>query len=159
LDKAIALFPPQTSIETFDPQLAAAAAWLEAANALAVSEEIPVSRTGSPTLKKARDLDINARITWNPPRPASEDCTLDWRREPPKFPADASREGYVGAVLIGYHVEGARVAGARVLAEAPAASTFGEVSLASMDDWTLEAEAPAHCQANRLAVFKFVFAN
>lgn len=157
-DQAIEMFPPQRNIETFDSQLAVALAWQGATSAAAYSDVRSTSRNGSRLNRKPPELDINARVEWENRSPEeNQACVIDWEeREPPKFPDSASREGYLGAVVIGYDIEAGKVHGARILAEVPATSEFGEVSLASMDKWKVAKEPPIECQSNVLTTFKFL---
>lgn len=158
-DQAIEMFPPQRSIDTFDSQLAIALAWQAAADAAAHSDTSSKFHSGSRLNRRPPELDINARVRWENGPPESQACVMEWEeRKPPKFPDSASEEGYLGAVVIGYNLEAGKVHGARILAEVPAASEFGEVSLASMDEWRASKEPPVECQSNALTTFKFVLA-
>lgn len=159
-DQAIELFPPQSSIETFDPQLAIAVAWRATTVTAAISDTPVRSPYGSRLKPNPPELDVNAIVKWANADPARRDCNINWaERKPPKYPENASRKGYFGAVLIGYNIVEGKVDGARILAEVPAASVFGETTLASMDNWQLAEVPPIACQSNRLVEFRFAFAS
>lgn len=154
---AVALFPPQQDIETFDPLLAAAMAWDSAAYAAARSDNPGRAKLGSRIVKKPPELAAIDTFQWATPRPTVEECNLQWKtREPPKFPQRDANRGYLGAVLIGYHFEGNEVTGVKLLAEVPERSDFAEIALESVEDWRLETAPAKECRRNNLTNFLFV---
>ncbi len=158
LDQAIEIFPAQTGIDTFDPKLAIALAWRSTTVSAAVSDTPSASRNGTRIKPKTPDLGADAVIKWDPALPDSSACDINWQqRPPPKYPDIAERKGYFGAVLIGYNIVGTKVDGARILAEVPATSVFGEITLESMDGWVLAEEQPPECRSNHLVEFRFAF--
>jgi len=155
-DEATGLFPPQVSIETFDPLLAAAIAWQAATWSAAQSDNSGGSGIGSRVIKKAPDLDRTSNVTWDPPKPEGG-CVLDWeKRDLPSFPESDLNKGYLGAVLVGFHIDGLRISGGRMLAEVPERSRFGEVALEATADWTLKQEPGPECRSNHLSVVLFI---
>lgn len=153
--RARRLFPPQKDIEHFDPLLAQVLAWDAAAGAInetkyqsgfqrvAVEGEEPLP----PLFESGGMVDKScSKLTWS-------------NREPPEYPEDAQRSGYVGAVLIGYSIDDdLRVSDPKILAEVPALK-FGYAAASSMSDWRLASppsDDPA-CRRNLLVTIKFAF--
>ena len=157
-NNAIALFPPQTSIETFDPLLATAVAWDAVARIAADSDNSEGLMPGSNFERKAPELAGDELIKWAEPRRRFSECQFDWKpRKRPSFPtADAAR-GIIGGVFLGYHIEGTKVVGARVLAEVPERSRFGERALSAISTWELETPlANEACGRNMLITYHFI---
>ena len=144
------LYPLQEDIESFAPGLAQALAWDFAATSLLQSIGERVDANGQekvPALfERSRDPDQMC--------PA-----IDWAsRAAPKYPSDALRKGYVGAVMIGFHIgDDLRVEGARILAEVPAAR-FGDAVLEAVAGWQAASmeNAPPGCRRNRVTRIRFV---
>lgn len=148
--KVYKLYPLQTDIESFAPGLAQALAWDFAATALlqSMGERIREEDQGKVPALFERATDPDQRCG-----------TIDWAsRAAPKYPSDALRKGYVGAVMIGFHIgDDLRVEGARVLAEVPA-SRFGEAVLEAAAEWevtSMKDEAP-DCMRNRVTRVRFI---
>ncbi len=117
--EAIEMFPPQQDIESFDPLLAAAVAWNAAVRSAAASDNPGRAQLGSRFRRDPPELDGIAYVKWAEPNPLYLDCEFQWaKRDAPRFPASASNRGYLGAVLVGYHIDGVKVAEARILAHA-----------------------------------------
>lgn len=161
-DRAIEFFPPQESIETFHPLLAATFAWHQASFAIAHSlDDVDVSKIHE---KSDRLLGPNAgQYKWVRPRPPEESCQLEWEnRQAPEYPSKAGRIGYVGAVLMGYHIDDSgRIYGSRVLAEVPSSTKFAENALKVMESWNLKPgfNGPEGCFRNITTSFNYVFEN
>ena len=144
------LYPPQADIESFAVGLAQALAWDYAAAALLQSMG---ERAGD--LSWDRDSPLFER-----PAGLRERCgDIEWvSRSPPSYPRDAVRKGYVGAVLVGYHIDDALgIEGVRILAEVPAAK-FGDAALEAVANWEIESmeNDAEHCRRNRVTRFRFV---
>lgn len=157
-NNAIALFPPQTSIETFDPLLATAVAWDAVARIAAKTDNKKGLTPGSNFERKAPKLKGDERVKWAKAKPPHESCLLDWKpRKRATFPsADVSRR-LIGGVLIGFHIEGAKVVDARVLAEVPERSRFGERALSAVSTWELKTPLINEaCGKNILSVYQFI---
>lgn len=150
-NRAIGMFPLQTSIDSFDPVLAQAIAWDRTAHAALYSKRIDYkARTIAETwpempLFLSRDVEFS-------------ECKPDWgERKPPQYPALAERNYYIGVALIGYHLnEDGAVRDARVLAEVPHA-VFGETALESMSAWKVKdpSKIPPECMTDLWTVFTF----
>ncbi len=152
LRNASALFPSQKSIEDFDDVFAKVLAWRVATAALFSSEgfderDIPESEVAEkPSIEGSP---LNADVV----------CNDVWENRPiPKYPSDALNRGYVGAVLIGYHLDdGLTPNGVRILSEVPA-GRFSDSVLSAMAEWRLKDPTPVqdHCRKNRLTNVSFV---
>ncbi len=158
LDRALAMFPPQPGLDGFDPMLATAMVWHAAAYSVAETDFKSGDRLRDRAAAKRSDVVDSA--TWLDPKPSYEECGFDWgRRKPPDYPRKSLDRGGLGAALIGFHVrEDGAVDGARILAEAPTRSVFGETALESTKLWRLQnagAMDPA-CLRNNLTIFYFV---
>lgn len=150
--RAANLFPPQKDIETFDPLFAKLFAWDYATHA---------------ALESRGDWYRDKKIEENWPgfpQPieegiAAEECSGDWEsRRPPSYPEDAARHNYIGAAIVGYHLnDDGTVKGARLLAEVPAA-TFGTYALKAAEKWRhkLPMDSRPGCRRNLLSSFIFV---
>jgi hypothetical protein len=166
-DRSALLFPPQRDIDHFDPLLAQAIAWRQSVKALAESYG------GTPTIKLGSRLpdgeDLKAayeradaksaleeEFFWETPHP--EICrTADiWsERKPPSYPTRALRKGGIGAILVGYDVDGTGVSRTVVLADFTEAG-FGAAAVASMKDWRLKPGLDPACWKNLTTIFMFV---
>ena len=155
---AIALFPAQSSIETFDPLLATAVAWDAVSGAAATSDNVAGLSPGTNFNRKRPELKGDELVKWAGPRPSYAECDFQWKpRRRPRFPtADAVRDT-IGGVFLGYHIEGTKVVGARVLAEVPERSQFGERALSAVSNWELEKPlANPACGRNLLITYQFI---
>lgn len=154
---AVEMFPPQTDIETFDPLLAAVIAWDVAARSAAFSDNSGAPQTGSRIRSKPPELPGIESMKWATPRPTRDQCQFVWKNRPaPEFPNSAARSGFLGAVLIGYHLDGTKVSGARILAEVPQQSEFGESTLDAVEEWELESEPLDEvCRRNIITTIQF----
>ncbi len=156
--EAVSLFPPQVDIETFDPLLATAVAWNLVSKSAAHADHPDRPRAGSRLKDKPLELDPIENIKWTTPRYPYEGCGLEWKSRPaPKYPNTDSYKGYLGGVLIGYHFDGTKVTGARILAEVPEQSQFGEATLKILERWELKAPPAEECRRDRLTSVVFTF--
>jgi tetratricopeptide (TPR) repeat protein len=151
--RARALFPPQEDIENFDETMARIMAWDLVARAAAASMEEPL------LIKYERIDEVLPWAYFKTPQKSDEECEIAWKkRKPPRYPETPLWEGFIGGVVIGYHLgDDALVHDARILAEVPEAA-FGKAALESMKDWRLAAPAlndPA-CRRNRIVDFIFI---
>jgi len=165
LDKAIASYAPQESIDRFDPQLALSLAWRQSIRALIESAgSAPQFRTGSriatsDDLQKAYE---RATASYDPQadRPLFKDetagCQIEWKkRTPPPFPKGALVKSAIGAVLVGFDLGNDGVDRAVVLADLYGTG-FGAAAVKSMADWRVANPPPAECRKNNLTFFSFV---
>ena len=157
-NNAIALFPPQTSIETFDPLLATAVAWDAVARIAADSDNSEGLTPGSNFERKAPELKGDELIKWAGERPPAGSCELDWKpRKRVSFPTADAVRGSIGGVFLGYHIEGTKVVGARVLAEVPERSRFGERALSAVSTWELKTPlVNKACGRNLMVTYHFI---
>ncbi len=154
---AIDVFPPQESITAFDPTLATALAWATVTEAAASSDNPGGQQTGSRLTQKPPELPPAERIEWISGRPPLGSCIIDWqRRDPPEFPTYELRQGHLGAVLVGYHIEGTEITDITLLAEVPNKSKFGEIAVESMNEWMLASAPKPECGRNLITAFKFI---
>lgn len=165
-DKSFGLYPPQKDIDHFDPLLAQAIAWRQSVKALANSYgSTPAIPLGS-RLPSGEDLkaayeradarsNIDDEFYWETPHPDICNPAGMWReRKPPSFPARALRKGSVGAILVGYDLDGKGVARTVVLTDFTEAG-FGDAALASMKDWRLNPGVGQACWKNLISIFLF----
>lgn len=157
-NNAIALFPAQSSIETFDPLLATAVAWDAVSRIAAFADNVEGLTPGSAFERKAPELKGDELIKWSGARPPLADCPLDWKpQKRPRFPTADAVRGSIGAVFLGYHIDGAKVVGARVLAEVPERSKFGERALSAVESWELRAPLTNEaCGRNLMITYHFI---
>lgn len=151
--RASHLFPPQESIETFDPIFAQIIAWDAATRA---------------SLKSRGDRyrDKKREESWPDLAPPFkeeliiDDCAGDWEKRPlPKYPDLAAKRQYIGAAVIGYHLdEDGTVRGVRVLAEVPV-DTFAKYTVKAMERWRYETPLDPRpgCRTDLLSTFEFVY--
>lgn len=162
--QTIELFPPQTSIESFDPTLASAYAWATATTSAAQTDFYNPPPKGTHRRikdKEAHCPDNNCEL---PIRsafeyPSDEECQLDIaKQKDAHWPKSELFMEQLGAVFVGYHINNdGSVSGARILAEAPGPSGFGQAVLADMNKWNFANFNPRPaCTKNRLLRFGFV---
>jgi hypothetical protein len=163
------LFPVQESIETFDPMLGQIMAWNYAADALFHTNESYENYVGRATrirLNSREDLtpvDDHGFLSFDydeifDKQLPMEECGIEWEeRKPPSYPTKALNRGYVGAVMIGYHLEAGKVRNPIIISEVPRAE-FGEVALKSTADWRLKKTPSDHpdCRENFVTSFSFM---
>jgi tetratricopeptide (TPR) repeat protein len=155
-NQAIELFPPQLNIESFDPLLATSVAWQLIAHAANTTDNPGRPKLGSRIPRNPSNLASIAKVKWVTPQPDPHECEFDWEKHKiPTFPDSALIKGYLGGVLIGYHIDGKQVVGARILAEVPRQSEFGEVTLEAVKTWELAAEPSVDCRSNILTSVRF----
>lgn len=164
-DRAIAQFPPQADIDSFDRLLATALAWRGSVRSIVESagEErgaITGSRIASgPDLKQAYEratagFDPAAEPHLFAGSPAN--CDVEWAdRKPPPYPKDANASGKIGTVLVGYDLNDIGVERALLLADF-AGTGFGEAAIKSMDKWRLAKPVAPERRKNNLTFFYFV---
>lgn len=156
-NQAITLFPPQRDIETFDQSLAVAIAWSVVTAAAAATDNPGRPALGSRIPRDPPSLDPGDGIRWTTPHRDYEQCGFEWKsREAPEYPQSEADRGLLAGVLVGYHLDGTLVTGARILAEVPHASKFGENTLEAVESWELERPASPECSRNRLTTVQFV---
>lgn len=157
LERSFGLFPPQVSIDTFDPLLAQAVVWRIAVNALASTEEPPGATTGSRVIKgedlhrgidEGKSVGADKWVRWRD-RPAGCAAIEFERGEIPKNPRATLRKGQLGAALIGHDMSGVTVSRAIILAESHN-SGFGEAIVSSMKDWRAKTPPAPGCEKNHL---------
>ena len=154
---AIELFPPQTSIDSFDPLLAIAIAWHGASNSAGLSDYL-ISRWRNRGRMDRRPPSLNSigGVKWASKPPRASLCRFEWSTNgDPEYPESSRLKGIMGAALVGYHIEENKVKNARLLAEIPEQSTLGEISLNSMSSWVLLNEVPDYCLNDNLFLFQF----
>jgi outer membrane biosynthesis protein TonB len=76
-------------------------------------------------------------------------------RKPPSYPARALRRGSIGAILIGYDVDGTGVSRTVVLTDFTE-SGFGAAAVNSMKNWRLKPGLDPACWKNLVTIFMFV---
>lgn len=166
-DRSAQLFPPQKDIDHFDPLLAQTVAWRQSVKALAESYgSTPTIKSGS-RLPDGEDLkaayeQANARSSledefyWETPHPDGCVAPDIWsERKPPSYPPRALRKGSIGAILVGYDVDGTGVTRTVVLADFAEAG-FGAAAVESMKDWRLKPGLDPACWKNKITIFMFV---
>ncbi len=164
-DRAIAQFPPQAGIDSFDPLLATALAWRGSVKSLISSSgSDPFFKTGSriavtDDLRKAYEeaeagYDLNGEASFFAGSPAA--CAVEWaERKPPPYPRGAVIRSSVGTVLIGYDLDETGVDRAVLLADLYGTG-FGEAAIKAMDAWRLARPVEPACRKNRLTFFNFI---
>lgn len=162
LERSFAFFPPQKSIDDFDPLLARAMVWRATVGGLAASEP-PRVETGSrietgEDYQKAIDSNSTAGIInkalWQEPRPAL--CpAIAWEIQTvPKYPDGARRDYQIGATLIGFEMDGAKVKRSVVLADM-FESGFGAASVEALKTWRAKSPVSPECARNLLSMFRY----
>ncbi len=149
LDRAIVMFPPQKSIDSFDPLFSEAMLWRFAIDAMAESED------REQALKRIdKELDADAMCRWEQSRPA--DCEIVWEaRTPPRYSAEAIKKSLIGSVLVGYDLNETGVERS-VLIGALNGDALSKAAIKSMATWKLKQPVPEACRKNHVTVFKFV---
>jgi tetratricopeptide (TPR) repeat protein len=158
-DRARRMFPPQKSIDEFDILLGQAIAWDAAADASLKA----ISKSGLPDHddrhQRKDGSDSLPPLFVRKERPQGGCGEVQWQtKTPPKYPKDAVRNGYIGAVLIGFDIgDDLKPSNAKILAEVPARQ-FGDAALKAIDGWQAQPSSIIHpaCRQNRLAKFMFV---
>lgn len=163
LDRALELFPPQESIDAFDPFYAKTIASRLSIRTLASSLPKRRSQPGSGVdseriVKAASKFDADSMVKWRTERP--EFCKVDrvedvWReRKAPKYPKQAENDGYVVTILVGYDLNETGVERTLILPDFSGAG-LGDAAVQSMKSWKLVAPQPEECRKNRLTYFTF----
>lgn len=140
LDRTIAMYPPQTSIDSFDKRLAMALVWR-------ASVEV-MQRSG-----KGSEIGDLSKLTevipmGAPDRP--ENCPELAEvlvQTPISFPTGGVQQGDVGAVLFGLDLNASGVERVVVLAE-PQGGLFGAEVTRVVKTWQLKATVPPGCDRN-----------
>ena len=158
IDHTAALFEPQEDIEDFDPLFAASYAWHSVIGALERTHKIEVSE----------DWTFEGRqMTFLPPAIAGREseneepvCPITWEERSLRYPRGAQRKGYIGGVLLGYHLTAdGRVEDARILSEVPA-DRFGPAILRQVERWQAETDGVSpECLRNQVASIQFIMRN
>lgn len=144
LERAIALYPPQTDIDSFDRSLATALLLRESISSLKRSgrrgkyEEAPGAQGLIPV--------DHSRYAHCP------DPTI--HRVPVSFPREALQDGVVAAVLVGIDFGETAVDRVVVLAE-PSKGGFGEAAIKAIERWTIEPGVPEECRTNLFQIVSF----
>ncbi|MEO0697347.1 MAG: hypothetical protein AAFY84_14740 [Pseudomonadota bacterium] len=154
LHEAGKAYPPVASLDALNPTAMTVHAWITAMTSVADDSQ---SRDRRRFAKNRDQL-----VRFNPINRGIEDegvvCAVTWeKREPPSFPLGALRRGYIGSVIIGYHLSSeGEVIEPRVLAEVTQPQ-FGEVAMASVDDWKADvSDLPEACLRDQITSFAFV---
>lgn len=165
LDRAIASFPPQASIDQFDPLLALSLAWRSTIKSVIQSEGgAPKFKTGSriatsEDLRKAYERATAGFDAIKEAKIFTTDlaaCQVDWvKRKPPPYPKGALVKSAIGSVLVGSDLNDAGVERAVVLADLYGTG-FGEAAVNSMAEWRLAAPVAPECRKNYLTFFSFI---
>jgi hypothetical protein len=165
-DAIFPLFPPQQDIDSFDSLLGLAMAWQHSIWTLTESVGGTKSiKSGSrlPTgedLKAAYERAMQAQdegevFTWREPRPEMCKTAIVWKtRDPPEYPMQAIRKGYIGAVIIGYDLTEDGVLRTKVLGEVNG-GVLSQRAVESMSDWKLMQPPPPACAKNNVVFFGF----
>lgn len=157
-DRAGRLFPPQEDIDSFDPLFAQVLAWHHAAWLTLL--DLYEAKGREPPESDDDESDTPVRIFQYQADESVECVELQWeRREAPNYPGGALRDGYIGAVMIGYRLgEDLGVHDARILAEVPSGERFGQVSLDAVSDWRLKSlpQGDPRCRQNIVTFIRFV---
>ena len=171
---AAGLFPPQHSIESFDPLLAQIFAWNLAAQMSFETHENLTSAYA--TQNRATRIDVtkapgfanladNGFIQFNlsrvfPERESLESCGTSWAFSPNvRYPQNLANRGIIGAVVLGYKLgDDVYVKEPKILAQVPDLS-FGKEAMRTISKWRLEnppADRPG-CRDGFLLNFGFFF--
>lgn len=154
--RARRLFPPQKDLDSFDPLLAQVIAWHhvswdllralhEAKGRMPPGEEDDDSPPAPPYFQYQAD--------------GSLECDdFEWlERAAPDYPRGALRDGYLGAVALGYRLgEDLSVRDARVLAEVPVGERFGQESLEALSEWHPKSLPSGGSACSYVTVIRFV---
>lgn len=166
-DRAAQLFPPQKDIDHFDPLLAQIIGWRQSVGALANSYgSTPRIKTGTrlpdgEDLKSAYELAISRSALedlykWETPVPPVCNTNDIWsERKLPPYPKSAARSRIIGAILVGYEVDGVGVVRTVVLTDFSEAG-FGDAAVASMKKWRLKPDLDPACWKNNITIFTFI---
>lgn len=169
LVRAGEMFPPQKSIEDFNPVLAQILAWNSAAGS-ALSTFINFNFDYTPPRSKStpfggrlvrefngfESLNGNAFIERTVPR---EDCQIEWEsQQKPSYPAGAANMGHIGAAIIGYNFgDDTGLHDVIVISEVPT-ETFSKNVLKAMSKWRLKNPPRDHpsCRDNFIMAYSFI---
>lgn len=166
-DQSALLFPRQKDIDHFDRFFAATIAWRYSVGALAKSYgSTPSIKIGSllPTGEDVKSAYERAtarggfeeQAFLETPLPLSCNSPEIWsERKLPAYPRSAERNSRIGAILIGYDVDGAGVSRTVILADFAEAG-FGAAAVESMKKWRLKPGLDPACWKNRITIFSFV---
>jgi hypothetical protein len=156
LERSFNYFPPQKSIDEFDPLLARSIVWRATIDALAKSTDPQEPESRNPGQKaddfqKAIDRasipSAGNRVGWRDgPKPGCSAVAWDVQKKP-KYPPAAARESRIGASLIGFDMDGVRVKRAVVLADS-FKTGFGAAAVEAMKAWTAKSPLSAECARN-----------
>ncbi|HXI86286.1 MAG TPA: energy transducer TonB [Parvularculaceae bacterium] len=135
--RAIALFPPQKDLDSFDPTFAQALAWNT--TALAALKDLGGRDFDHANDSPCKEDDCKSFVN----EKTLKECGLEWDQyHPPDYPRKPQQKGYIGAAILGYHLgDDLAVHDARILAEVPQ-NMFGGAVLAAAKQWTLKAPPP-----------------
>ena len=157
LNKAIRLYPPQDSIETFDPTLAITLAWRTALDSAAYSDNPEFEETGAYLFSMLARLEPAPGVKWTAQEDGPMNCIFDWDKgEKPPYPRTEAIKRNLGGVVIGFRIEGLNVTNAWVLAEVPARSRYGEATLKYVRNWKLRRPVHRACGDNLIMTMRYV---
>lgn len=146
LERAIALYPTQTDIDSFDRSLA---------TAVLLRESIVSLKRSGRRGKYQEDSGTQGLIPVDRERYAHcPDTTGAIQRVPVSFPKEALQDGVVAAVLVGIDFGETAVDRVVVLAE-PSRGGFGEAAVEAIQRWTIEPGVPEECRTNLFQVVSF----
>ena len=159
LERAIDLFQAQTSLDDFDPRLARALLWRQAAATVSRSRDRIAKRERRP-----KQTPLPAFPTWSKVLPRERSDTDGCRplgdyleSKPLRYPRQARRLEKIGSVLFGFEVEGTRITRSVILAEQQGAG-FADATEQMLAEWTLREPYPEQCaQRFYLTTASFLF--
>lgn len=142
LHRSIALFPPQASIDSFDPMLAQAFVWLRSL------ELIPEAR------EKSGATPPDPPVRWidhtNDTCAAVEFAHI----KKPRYPAPSKNRGVIGSAMIGYEMSADRVSRSVVIGEMYG-SGFGQAVVEAMKSWKAKSPVAPQCAKNKVLFANF----
>ncbi len=145
------LFPPQQSVETFDPVLASLIGWNTAASA------VIRKMSDDPSVLALLRNDHGPLFESDVGKP--ESCGVDWDNRPaPKFPQSALQKETFGAVVAVFDIaDDLSVQNPRILTAAPS-DAFDDAVLKAMRSWRVKQPPLDHpgCRTNITTQFSFV---
>lgn len=152
MDHAATAFPAAATIDDVDPVDGAVHAWHGVIQSLLISNGIDMPEDwtfeGRGMLE---DVGVVSRADGEPP-----ECEIAWTDRKVRYPAAAGRGGYIGGVMLGYHLDpDGTVTGARILGEVPT-EKFGPDILRQMEKWRADtAGLPPECLRDQVVKVQF----
>ncbi|MBB4658887.1 energy transducer TonB [Parvularcula dongshanensis] len=155
LDAAAALFPKTKRLDEMDPNQHLTRAWNGVAVAIGRSMDYEVPEDWAFEGHRGR-FSWDSLMTREGADGAEILCEVSWTKRDMHYPAAAMRDGYIGAVLVGYHLDtDGHVIEPRVLAEIPQ-EIFSQTILKEMKDWEADAgNLDPACLRDHLTSFNF----